>query len=86
MASYSIQFATGVRKDFRKIPKKDAERILRKIESLSENPRPPDCKKLTNDTAHRIRVGSYRVLYDIQEAVLIVLVLKVGYRKDVYRK
>ena len=85
MASYRIEFAKGVRKDFKGIPKNDANRILKKIESLSENPRPPESKKLTNDDSHRIRIGNYRVIYDIQNDVLIVLVLKVGNRKDVYR-
>jgi mRNA interferase RelE/StbE len=53
---------------------------------LSENPRPPESKKLTNDESHRIRVGNYRVIYDIRDAVLVVLVLKVGKRKDFQRK
>jgi len=85
MASYRIEFAKGVRKDFKRIPNNDANRILKKIESLSENPRPPESKKLTNDDSHRVRIGNYRVIYDIQDNVLIVLVLKVGNRKDVYR-
>jgi mRNA interferase RelE/StbE len=86
MASYRIEFAKGVRKDFREIPSSDANRILEKIDSLSVNPRPPESKKLTNDNSHRIRIGNYRVIYDIQDEVLIVLVLKVGNRKDVYRR
>ena len=86
MASYSIEFAKSVRRDFKRIPKSDADRILRKIESLAENPRPPESKKLTNDDSHRIRIGNYRVIYDIQDEVLIVLILKVGNRKDVYRR
>ena len=84
MVSYRIEFAKGVRKDFKRLPKKDAGRILKKIECLSENPRPPESKKLTNDDSHRIRIGNYRVIYDIQDQVLVVLVLKVGNRKDVY--
>jgi mRNA interferase RelE/StbE len=86
MASYRIEFAKGVRKDFRGIPRSDANRILEKIDSLSVNPRPPESKKLTNDNSHRIRIGNYRVIYDIQDEVLIVLVLKVGNRKDVHRR
>lgn len=85
MASYRIEFAKCVRKDFKRITKNDANRILKKIKSLSENPRPPESKKLTNDDFHRIRIGNYRIVYDIQDNVLIVLVLKVGNRKDVYR-
>lgn len=86
MASYRIEFAKGVRKDFKGIPKRDADRILKKIESLAENPRPNESKRLTNDESHRIRIGNYRVIYDIEDEVLIVLILKVGNRKDVYRR
>lgn len=86
MASYRIEFAKSVRKDFKRIPKNDADRILKKIESLAENPRTPESKKLTNDNSHRIRIGNYRVIYDIEDEVLIVLILRIGNRKDVYRR
>lgn len=86
MASYKIEFATGVRKDFRKIPKQDATRILKRIERLAENPRPPDSKKLAGDDAMRIRIGTYRVIYEINDEVVLVLILRVGHRKNVYRK
>lgn len=86
MALYRIEFAKRVRKDFKGLPRDDANRILNKIESLSHNPRPPESKKLTNDESHRIRIGNYRVIYDIKDDVLIVLVLKVGNRKHVYRR
>jgi mRNA interferase RelE/StbE len=86
MALYRVEFAKGVRKDFKGIPRSDANRILQKIESLTVNPRPPESKKLTNDDSHRIRIGNYRVIYDIQDEVLLVLVVKVGNRKDVYRR
>lgn len=86
MASYKIEFAKGIRKDFRGIPKLDADRILKKIESLSEDPRPSDSKKLTNDDSYRIRIGNYRVIYDIKDQILVVLVLKLGHWKDAYRR
>ncbi|MCP5487798.1 MAG: type II toxin-antitoxin system RelE/ParE family toxin [Verrucomicrobia bacterium] len=86
MASYRIEFAASVRKDFRNIPKREAARILKRIEGLAENPRPPDSKKLTGDGSMRIRIGRYRVLYEIRDRVLLVLVLSVGHRKDIYRK
>ena len=85
MASYEIAFAMSARKDFRGIPKRDAERILKKIKALSKDPRPSDSKKLTNDGAYRVRIGSYRVVYDIRDQVLLILVLRVGHRKDNYR-
>lgn len=86
MASFRVEFAASVRKDFRTIHKQDAARILKRIEGLAGNPRPPDSKKLSGDDALRIRVGVYRVIYEIRNDVLIVLILRVGHRKDVYRR
>jgi mRNA interferase RelE/StbE len=86
MASFRIEFSASVRKDFRHIPKQDVVRILKRIEGLAENPRPPDSKKLSGDDAMRIRVGVYRIIYEIRNDVLIVLILKVGHRKDIYRR
>ena len=85
MASYSVEFTRSVRKDFRKIPQKDAERILATIHSLMEDPRPAWSKKLVGEELYRIRVGMYRVIYEVEDDVLVVLVVKVGHRKDVYR-
>ena len=86
MASYSIEFAKGVRKDFKSIPTNDADRILKKIESLSRDPRPMDSRKLTSEDAYRVRIGNYRVVYDIYDQVLLILVLKIGHRKNVYKR
>ena len=86
MASYKVEFAAGVRKDFRKIPKRDAQRILERIQKLADDPRPPDSKKLAGDGSYRIRIGMYRVIYDVYDGRLVILVLRVGNRKDVYRK
>lgn len=85
MASYRIEFATSVRKDFRTIPGQDAARILKRIEGLAENPRPPDSKKVSGGDAMRIRIGVYRVIYEIHHDALIVLILRVGHRKDINR-
>lgn len=86
MASFRIVIATSVWKDFKNIPKLDAARILKRIEGLADNPRPPDSKKLSGDDAMRIRIGVYRVIYEISKDTLIVLILRVGHRKDIYRK
>ena len=66
------------------VPTKDRRRLATKIKSLSSNPRPFGCEKLSGLERYRIRQGNYRVLYEIQDDVLIVLVVKVGHRKDVY--
>lgn len=86
MASYSIEFAANVRKDFRKIPGADAERLLERIRDLAANPRPAGAKKLTGEELWRIRVGAYRVIYEIETGRLVVFVVRVSHRKDVYRR
>jgi mRNA interferase RelE/StbE len=86
MAAYNIHFRESVRKDFRNTPKADARRILRRIDSLSANPRPPGCEKLTGQERYRIRQGNYRIVYSIQDKELTVWIVKVSHRKDVYRE
>ena len=85
MARYSLQFKESVTKDLRTLPKKDVQRILKRIESLAEEPRPSGCEKLVDREFYRIRQGRYRVLYEILDDVLVVLVIKVGSRDAVYR-
>ena len=85
MAVYKVFFRESVEKDFSTIPKKDIEKILHRIEVLTENPRPPDCEKLTGHERYRVRQGRYRIVYSIQDDVLTVWIVKIGHRKDVYR-
>lgn len=84
MARYRIRFLPSVRKDLRGIPKTTVHRILETIDQLAENPRPPDCKKLTGLDLFRIRVGVYRIIYEVSDDKVIVVVVKVGHRRDVY--
>jgi len=86
MAQYNIQFKASVRKDLRKIPKKDVLKILTKIESLADKPLPPQAEKLSGDDKYRIRQGNYRILYQIEDDILVVTVVKVGHRKEVYQR
>ena len=85
MAGYKIFFRKSVWKDFETIPKRELNRILEKIESLSENPSPSGSQKLSGQERYRIRQGRYRILYSIQDKELTVWIVKVGHRKDVYR-
>jgi mRNA interferase RelE/StbE len=85
MASYKLFFKKSVQKDFDSIPKKDLKRILSRIESLSEDPRPKGCEKLTGQERYRLRQGRYRIVYSIQDDELTLWVVKVGHRKDIYR-
>jgi mRNA interferase RelE/StbE len=85
MAKYEIYFKQSVEKDFHTIPKKDLRKIIRRIEALSEDPKPPGHEKLTGQERYRIRQGRYRIIYSIQDEELTIWVVKVGHRKDVYR-
>jgi mRNA interferase RelE/StbE len=84
---YSVEFRPAVLKSMKRLPKRDLRRIKRKVDDLAENlPDPATTKMKGNNTFHRIRVGDYRIVYEIHEARLIILVVKVGHRKDVYKK
>ena len=83
MANYRILIKPTAVKELNKIPKKDLSRITAKIESLSENPRPPGCEKLAVQNAYRIRHGSYRIIYSIDDEKLILFLIKIGNRRDV---
>ena len=85
MASYEIRFRKSVGKDLDPIPKRDVRQIVAAIAALANNPRPPQSRKLSGSEKYRLRCGVYRVLYEIQDDVLVVCVVKVGHRTDVYR-
>ena len=85
MAEYNLFFKRSVKKDLLAIPTKDLKRILKKIESLGHNPSPAGCEKLSGQEKYRLRQGTYRIIYSIQDLELTVWVVKVGHRKDVYR-
>ena len=87
MASFSIQWKRSTKKDLRKIPRTEVEKIVRAVGKLSKNPRPESSKKLSgSEYTYRIRVGDYRVIYEIHENEVVVQVIKVGHRRDVYRQ
>ena len=85
MEPYKIVFKKSVAKDLKKIPKKDVSKILKVIRSLATNPRPPQGKKLSGQERYRMRQGNYCILYSIEDAQLIITVVKVGDRREVYR-
>jgi mRNA interferase RelE/StbE len=86
MARYELTFKPSVAKDLRDIPRADVQRILARIETLRDDPRPPCCEKLSAKERYRLRQGNYRILYTVGDAELIVEVVKVGHRRDVYRQ
>ena len=83
--SYAIDIRRSAQKRLSKINRQDQDRIISAIEALSDNPRPDGCKKLSGRPAWRIRIGSYRVIYEIEDEKLIVLVVHIGHRKDIYK-
>lgn len=85
MAQYEIRVLPSVREDLRRVNKSDVRRILDRIESLAQNPRPDDCRKLTGRDLYRVRSGVYRILYEIHDDAAVVIVVKVGHRREVYR-
>jgi mRNA interferase RelE/StbE len=85
MAEYKVYFKESVEKDLSTIPKKDLQKILRRIEALTKDPRPPGHEKLTGQERYRVRQGNYRIVYSIHDKELTVWVVKVGHRKEVYR-
>lgn len=84
--SYSILLLPSARKSLAKLPKADQAPVDRHIMALAENPRPPGCVKLSGPSGlRRIRVGDYRVVYEIQDRQLIVTVVTIAHRREVYR-
>ena len=86
MAQYKVFFKKSVEKDLKIIPKRDLSRILQKIASLQVDPRPIGSEKLTGQERYRLRQGTYRIVYSIQDYELTVWVVKVGHRRDIYSK
>ena len=85
--SYRIEVKKSAAKALKKIPKGDKKRIIEKIDSLAENLPSLDTTKMKgNNPFHKVRTGDFRIIYEIQEDVLVILIVKVGHRKDIYRK
>jgi mRNA interferase RelE/StbE len=82
---YEVIFQVDIKKYLKKLPKNDGEKIFEAIETLSKEPRPRGVEKLKNRLGYRIRTGNYRVVYTINDKKLIILVIDVNDRKDVYR-
>lgn len=84
MPDYKIIILKSATKKLDKLSDHLANPILKAIQSLSKNPRPTGCKKLTGRSGYRIRVGDYRIIYEIIDHELIVTVINLGHRKDIY--
>ena len=85
MEFYKVIFTKSVKKDFRKIPKLEVSKILNEIAYLAKNPRSSKTKRLKGEKLYRLRVGNYRVIYDIKDNLMLIFVVKLGHRSDIYR-
>ena len=86
MAKYDVFIKPSALKELEAVgSKKDRQRIVRAILSLAQDPRPAGCRKLSGRDRYRLRSGQYRIVYAVQDAILVVTIMKVGHRRDVYR-
>ena len=85
MAKYELVVRPSVSKDTEDIPTNDLKKILLKMKALCDDPRPPGSVKLSGMEYYRVRHGDYRIIYEIEDTRLIVVVVKVGHRREIYR-
>ena len=86
MARYEIEISRSAERQLRRLPRTDQVRIARTMQALANNPFPRGARKLSGyDDVLRVRTGRYRILYSVAERKLVIVVLKVGHRRDVYR-
>ena len=84
--TYNIEFRPAVLKSLKRLPKQELIRIKKKIEELGSNlPAASITKMKGNNTFHRVRSGNYRIIYEIHDNRLVILIVKIGHRKDIYR-
>ena len=87
MGSYLIEWRKSTKKDLRRIAARDVRSIVSAVSELASNPRPHGCTKMQgSDCAYRVRVGNYRVIYEIYDDRIAIEVIRVSHRSDVYRK
>jgi mRNA interferase RelE/StbE len=85
MKIYEVKFTKSAQKEITKLPKQESKRIVRSIYKLANNPRIGNVRPMVGNKNWRLRVGNYRVIYDIREEVLLILIIKVRHRRDVYK-
>ena len=85
--AYRIEFKPSAGKELSGLPKNIQKRIAAKIDALADNPRPREVEKLEgSEHRYRIRVGDYRIIYEVRDEVLLILVVRIGHRREVYRR
>jgi mRNA interferase RelE/StbE len=85
--TYQVEFAPAAEKQLKKLDRKFQTQVISRVEKLADDPRPPGVEKLeAEEGIYRVRTGNYRILYTINDKALVVLVVRVGDRKEVYRQ
>jgi len=85
MANYKILIRKTAAEELGRIPKKDLRRVIERVRSLGENPRPHGCSKLSAQERYRLRQGDYRIVYSIDDTGMTVEIFKIGHRSEIYR-
>lgn len=86
MSRYKVEIARRAVKSLARLPRREQQRIRAAIDLLADEPRPPGCAALKGEErAYRVRVGDYRIVYEVYDDRLVVLVVRVGHRRDIYR-
>lgn len=85
MSRYTLEITKSAAGRLRALQGRDLKRIIAALELLRRNPRPPSSRKLRNRPGYRVRVGDYRIIYEIRDDIVVILVLAIGHRRDVYR-
>jgi len=85
VARYRVLIKPSAAKELEALPKKDRGLVIKKIRSLANNPRPSGCQKLSGEEKYRVRQGVYRILYFVKDDEVIVIVVRIGHRRDVYK-
>jgi len=85
VANYKVEIKRSAAKELEQLPPKDRARVATRIQSLAADPRPPGAEKLSGQERYRVRQGNYRILYEIHDDLVVVIVVKIGHRRDVYR-
>lgn len=85
MASYSLEIKRSAAKELAQVPSKDRERIVARIQALADDPRPVGAEKLSGQERYRVRQGDYQILFEIEDEILRIMVVKIGHWRDVYR-
>jgi mRNA interferase RelE/StbE len=85
MTNYAVEFTKSAQKEINKLPRQASFRIAKAIEKLNIDPRKGNVRPMIGVKSWRLKVGDYRVIYDILDKKLVILIIKIGHRRDIYR-